>query len=113
MMGISRAVAGDLNVPKKQLTSYLKHIERDYRDGGGDASTPFKADYEVGFKYIHVITTLGKQRASHSFIVNKATKKFNVGTILKSASWQHPATNFARGNLLTEDFARIKWTGAI
>lgn len=44
------------------------------------------------------------------FIVNKPTKGFKVGDVLKAASWRAPATNFARGNVCDGKFD-ITWTG--
>lgn len=47
------------------------------------------------------------------FVVKKATKKFQVGDVLKSASWNSPATNFARASIF--DFITVeravRWTG--
>lgn len=73
----------------------------------------FKVEFEPGQSYIRVVQSSDTgQRSSHSFIVKKAGQ-FPVGTILKSASWKAPAKNFARGNVLTGDFRRICWAGAL
>jgi ribulose bisphosphate carboxylase small subunit len=70
-------------------------------------------EFERGSSYIRVVqSTPTGQRSSHSFIVQKAGQ-FPVGTILKSASWKAPAKNFARGSVMTGDFKRVSWTGAI
>lgn len=65
---------------------------------------------EEGRKYIKVI----EQRSVHSFIVKQDDVKrgWRAGDILKSASWNAPATNFTRGNILEGDFSRVRWTGA-
>jgi hypothetical protein len=44
------------------------------------------------------------------FVVNKPTKGFKVGDVLKAATWRAPATNFARGNVCEGKFD-ITWTG--
>jgi hypothetical protein len=73
----------------------------------------FQVEFERGSSYIRVVqSTPTGQRSSHSFIVVKSGK-FPVGTILKSASWKAPAKNFARGNIVTGDFKRVRWTGAL
>lgn len=73
----------------------------------------FMVEFDYGSSYIRVVqSTPTGQRSSHSFIVAKAGK-FPIGTILKSASWKAPAKNFARGNILTGDFKRVRWTGAV
>jgi hypothetical protein len=114
-----------LNVDKTALDNYVAFAKADYANWwGAKASDPitakmiaeFDISYEVGSTYIKVIETKnGDSRSVHSFIVNKATKKFPVGTILKAASWKAPATNFSRGNV--NDVAtyanRVRWTGIL
>jgi hypothetical protein len=39
--------------------------------------------------------------------------KFKKGDILMAASWNAPARNFARGNVLDKTFDRVRWTGAM
>ena len=66
-----------------------------------------------GSKYIKILTDGGVW----GFIVNtKKDKKFKYGDILKSASYNAPARNFARGNVIddTVENLRVKsidWTG--
>ena len=68
-------------------------------------------DYKKGSKYIKVIRK-DNQTSVHSFIVNTdKDKKFKYGDILKAASWNAPARNFARGNVFGE--YKTRWTGAI
>lgn len=64
--------------------------------------------YEVRQKFIKVIT--GPQRSVHSFIVLADDDKFKRGDILKAASWNAPAKNFARGNVFAETY-QVRWTG--
>lgn len=66
-----------------------------------------KIDYKPGSKYIKILTS-----GVHSFVVNTdKDKKFNRGDILKAASWNAPARNFARGNVLDGSLENVRWTG--
>jgi hypothetical protein len=95
-----------LEIIKKDYVSFLTPIS-EYRQEMIDI---FNANirYEVGSKYIKVIT----ENSVHSFIVRNKTDKFKPGDILKAASWKAPAKNFARGNIFDKTFDRIRWTGA-
>ena len=95
-----------LELIKKDYASFQKPISQ-YRQEMIDI---FNASirYEVGSKYIKVIT----ENSVHSFIVRNKTDKFKPGDILKAASWKAPAKNFARGNIFDKTFDRIRWTGA-
>ena len=68
-------------------------------------------DHICGSKYIKVIRR-DNQTSVHSFIVNiYDDDKFKYGDILKAASWNAPARNFARGNVFEE--YKVRWTGAM
>ena len=69
-------------------------------------------EYE-GKKYIKITKTLGpNQRSVWGFIVKEDGPKFRKGDILKAASWQAPALNSPRGNILDGGYT-IKWTGPL
>ena len=96
------------------IDNYLNAIVSDYEkwSDGSEISKEMlrefkeKLRYEFGNKYIKVIT----KNSVHSFIVIKDTPKFKRGDILMAKSWKAPATNFARGNILTT--FNVRWTGA-
>lgn len=70
--------------------------------------TEFKDSIEVrkGKKYIKVLTN----RSATAFIVAGDDPKFKVGDLLKAASFNAPAKNSARGNVLEGKFSG-SWTG--
>jgi hypothetical protein len=96
---------------------YLEDIKASYAKFGEDCAIRQQMidefnraiTYEVRQKFIKVIT--GPQRSVHSFIVLADNDKFKRGDILKAASWNAPAKNFPRGNVLTNQY-EAKWTGA-
>jgi hypothetical protein len=104
------------------LNEYLDFIRQDYAKWSAQSPTETRirmteefqqsVGFEVGSKYIKVITGLG-QRTVHSFICLKDNGKFKKGDILKAAGWSAPAKNFARGNVITKQYGQTTWTGAI
>jgi hypothetical protein len=92
----SRSLLSDDNIAKRIRENSV--IE--FKDG---------LEYRKGSKYIKVVKTDG-QESVHSFIVNiHNDKKFKYGDILKAASWNTPARNFARGNVF-ENY-KVRWVG--
>ena len=107
-----------------EINSYLNYIFEDYKTWSrpGDAYDEVsrsvrermtkefanKLTFKEGSKYIKVISG----SSVHSFIVKEDGKKFKKGDILKAASWNAPATNFARGNILTFNYGTVRWPGA-
>ena len=80
----------------------LAHEEKYNRGWGNAKYNPFDTKhFEVlqGKKYIKLVC----DKSVHCFIVNTDTdKQFKYGDILKPASWNAPAKNFARGNIFAE-----------
>ena len=88
-------------------------------DGQARLDAMLQSRYNVIFKegrnYIKVIRSedredSGKRESVVGFIVKKASKGFQVGDILKAASWQSPAMNFARGHVEDENL-KLCWAG--
>ena len=78
-------------------------MEADYGDGLG---------YELHTKYIKVVSETRGSKCVTCFVVATETdKKFRFGDILKPAGWRGPTRNFARGNILENDFRGVRWTG--
>lgn len=59
-----------------------------------------------GKKYIKVI----RENSVFAFIVQEDFKHFKKGDVLKPASYQAPALNQPRGNVLSGNY-EIRWTG--
>lgn len=104
-------------------TGVLKVIEKmalDYRvfsDRCLDGNLQYMENFDIeeGRNYIKIIRERRGDgmggRSVAGFIVKKDTKKFKRGDMLKAAGWKAPATNFARGNVLTDLPERVRWTG--
>ena len=109
---------------EQQISILVQKIKDDYRNWWarqykGDENFPshvldmintFNQSVTVkyGKKYIKII----KDGSVWGFIVNvENDKKFNYGDILKAASYNVPARNKARGNIMDNDFSWVNWTG--
>lgn len=102
------------------LNGLFDAIARDYAEWRSRGEYGSPSDYDEflkklyvveGRKYLKVVEDTGNQRCVWGFIVKEDDKKFRAGDILKAASWSAPARNKARGNILEEDFSRVRWTG--
>ena len=69
--------------------------------------------YEVHTKYIKFMSaSRGGGLCGKCFVVNTENdKKFRCGDILKPGGGMGPTRNFARGNILENDFSGVRWTG--
>jgi hypothetical protein len=108
----------DMNeVMTQKIEKLFDAIAKDYEGWAGRANIKgrtaqdFRESLEVivGQKYIKV-TERGER--VWGFVVNTDTdKKFQYGDILMAAGWKAPARNHARGNVMTENFVAVNWTG--
>lgn len=72
---------------------------------------PIKITFEKGRNYARIVRD-GRSAVGFVCLVDNPKKGFVVGDILKSASWNAPATNFARGNLFREGWQKcVNWAG--
>lgn len=113
-----------MNEFDQKLTEYLEFLKADYKgfhSTGLNSTDEIKANVshemverfnstlhtERGSKYLKVVIRDG----AHSFIVVKPDTKFQIGDILKPASWAAPTRNFRRGNILNNDYKTARWSG--
>jgi len=92
------------------IQEYCQNLEAKLRMQFPDSGTQFV--YEAGRKYVKIISqsmygASQGSRSSHSFVVIGDQGEFKHGDILKANSWKAPATNFARGNVLTGNYITI------
>lgn len=67
---------------------------------------------EIGSKYAKIVPIENDRNMGvWGFVQLKDDAKFKAGDILKAAGWRGPARNFARGNIITEDFRGVTWCG--
>ena len=102
----------------KFVANSLSKIDSDY-NRQKDRIRKFNSElqFSIGKKYIKITS-------GHSvwgFVVMEDTARnetlrtgdlFLKGDILKAASWAQPAKNYARGNILKNDFSGVRWEGA-
>ena len=67
-----------------------------------------KTQIKMGRKYFKVI----QDRSAFAFIVREDFDKFKKGDVLKPASYNRPALNSPRGNVLDGNYF-IAWTGPL
>ena len=80
-----------------------EEMEEEYGTGLG---------YELHTKYFKVTSSKHGSCSVCAFVVaTENDKKFRFGDILKPAGWRGPTRNFARGNILENDFHGLRWTG--
>ena len=106
-------------VMTQKIEKLFDAIAKDYEDWARRANIKRRTAQDfrdslgviVGNKYIKV-TENGNQMRVWGFVVNTETdKKFKFGDILMAAGWKAPARNTARGNVMTEEFSAVQWTG--
>ena len=102
---------------KKQTTDLQQGVQNlidtmveDYDNTGYGCAKVFadKIRTTEGKKYIKIIA----DNSCTAFIVKNDDKRFCKGDILMSASWNAPARNSARGNVLIGNFP-MNWTGPL
>jgi hypothetical protein len=100
------------------LSAYAKFLVDDHAmrwnamGGRPDAANHWGIELKRGPKYVRVMTVSNGQRSAHSFIVREDGDKFKQGDILLAKSWKGPATNKARGNIMTAEYAGVTCYGA-
>jgi hypothetical protein len=94
------------------IEEYCDYIKSNYEYTRGECKSDlgFTVGFDAGTKYVKIFHWYDhgsslKQRSCHSFV------ELNTGDIWKAASWNAPAKNFPRGNVITKDFNSIRWTG--
>ena len=105
-------------------TTYFQHLVNDYRGWSktvpdDDIKTKMLQEFKdglstkIGRNYVKIISSRhGGNSTVHSFVVIKPTKGFEIGDVLKAATWAAPATNYKRGNVFElESLPGIRWTG--
>ena len=82
-----------------------------------DMISDFDVEINEGRSYYKIVKKDRSQRMCAGFVCKVANKKngFEVGDLLKAASYNAPATNFARGSIFDLETAygrtNVRWTG--
>ena len=86
----------------------IEAMIEDYNETGYGTDTPDNYKVTEGRKYMKVI----RDRSVTAFIVKEDFKHFKKGDVLKASSWNAPALNRARGNVI-DGMYPIQWTGPL
>ena len=86
----------------------IEAMIEDYNETGYGTDTPDNYKVTEGRKYMKVI----RDRSVTAFIVKEDFKHFKKGDVLKASSWNAPALNRARGNVI-DGMYPIEWTGPL
>lgn len=97
------------------VRKYTDAVQANWLAYAGTKSSALTFEFEFGKKYLRIYsrTPSSVVRSIHTFIVlnDDPNTAFLRGDILKAASFNQPATNFARGNIFDENYT-ANWTGA-
>ena len=96
-----------------KFAAYLNYIVSDYKSLGGTYEPHmYSVEAKQGKKFVKVLSLSHGSRSVHTFVCKVAHDKWKEGDILKAASFNAPAKNFARGNIFDGNFENVTWTGA-
>ena len=116
---------------RKEIEKVLDVMKADYYEwancrgvtndpAAGPNMMKSRAEYDDGLeitegsRYYKIISNKGGQRTVAGFVVKEGHPKFKEGDLLKAATWNAPARNFARGNVFDENSYKtdsVRWTG--
>ena len=106
-------------ITDEMIEAYTNHIKADYltffrESCDFEVKASMVKDFNESIKVLpgKSYIKIAAHGSVHSFIVKADGGKFKAGDILKPASWNAPAKNFPRGNVITGDYANIAWTSA-
>lgn len=86
----------------------IEAMIEDYNETGYGTDTPDNYKVTEGRRYMKVV----RDRSVTAFIVKEDFKHFKKGDVLKASSWNAPALNRARGNVI-DGMYPIQWTGPL
>ena len=86
----------------------IEAMIEDYNETGYGTDTPDNYEVTEGRRYMKVV----RDRSVTAFIVKEDFKHFKKGDVLKASSWNAPALNRARGNVI-DGMYPIQWTGPL
>ncbi|MFA6198821.1 MAG: hypothetical protein WC679_00190 [Bacteroidales bacterium] len=100
---------------KQAMDKFLGLVIKSYEEFGfrnGDQKNEFveKFKKELTYKDSKLYVKVSSNGSAYAFVVKEDGAKFKKGDILKPASWNAPAKNFARGNIFADGY-KVNWAG--